>query len=60
MNSISNDEMTASQPNLHQQTLARMQWEYNLNTLLEYVSLCCVLLYHTNRYIMLPGVIHVF
>lgn len=57
MNSISNKKMIAFQLNLLWQTLACMQWEYNLNTLLEYVSLCCSLLYHRNRYIMLPGII---
>lgn len=57
MNSISNEKMIAFQLNLLWQTLAYMQWEYNLNTLLEYVSLCFSLLYHTNRYIMLSRVI---
>lgn len=57
MNSISNKKMITFQLNLLWQTLASMQWEYNLNTLLEYVSCCCSLLYHMNCYIMLAGII---
>lgn len=57
MNSINNEKMIAFHLNVLWQTLACMQWDYNLNTLLEYVSLCFSLLYHTNRYIMLPRVI---
>lgn len=57
MNTISIKKMIAFQLNLLLQTLACKPWEYNLNTLLEYVSLFCSLLYRSNRYVMLPGIV---
>lgn len=48
--------MIAFHFNLFWQTVTYMQWEYNPNTLVEYVSLCFNLFYHTNRCMMLPRV----